>query len=393
MTDQIQSLFVTPGTLSLNVGAGFLTAFEVAHLKQGDIVKSSTIAGEAAVAYFNGHFLLTAEVVILAHTYGFRVVGFTPPPSPDPGRSRSVAEILPFVLRLGSISVRLEELQGVGVGSVVSLDKPFSTEEDAELVVAGIPVAAGKVDAVYENVGLRLTRVCSGDGEAQGEPLSSGNLLPADVDTDYAKDYNFKRPDKFSKYAIDRVVGVHKLLAQNLGIRLEGMRRAEVVADQATLKEALDTLADTPARYLLARNTTPGPRPETGGAEVRYVEPRNAEYPAPEEVRTFIDRVAREEAEAVPRDAAIIAVSADAEMDYLVNQWEFLFSALRGAWRSVADMHLVFERVASDAADAQVVHPNEMVLIMALRDPKSPQGWLMVIYPYLTLVPYHGLLG
>ena len=188
-------VFKEKGKLTLSVGEGYLSAYEISVLKPGDIVMTSKLAGEGYSVFFNNQYLLTGEVVVITNSFGFRVTSFVPPKTGG-NLTTSIdhaVEMLPFTVRLGEIEVSLSELNGVGPGTIVNLDTAYSESEDAELLLAGIPIARGKVGVTYENMHLRISEVYAGNTGIQiSEVRSSGNLLEKDFSTQYCKNYNFK---------------------------------------------------------------------------------------------------------------------------------------------------------------------------------------------------------
>ena len=154
----MESFLKEKGKLALSIGESHLSAYEVSILKPGDIVNTSRPAGEGFSVYFNGYHLFTGEVVIIDTTFGLRVTTFIPPKSSFDVFTNldDAVEMLPAMIQLGSIEISLSQLKGVGPGTIINLDTPFSTEEDADLLVAGIPVARGKVGVTYENMNLRI---------------------------------------------------------------------------------------------------------------------------------------------------------------------------------------------------------------------------------------------
>ena len=63
---------------------------------------------------------------------------------------------------LGTTTVKVREFAAFGPGAVVRLKQPAGS--DLEVHVAGVPIAAGEVVIIDENVGLRLSRVVSPSG-------------------------------------------------------------------------------------------------------------------------------------------------------------------------------------------------------------------------------------
>ena len=62
----MEGAFTKKGKLTISIGEGYLSAYEISVLKQGDIVKTTKLAGEGYSIFFNGHFLFTGEVVVIS---------------------------------------------------------------------------------------------------------------------------------------------------------------------------------------------------------------------------------------------------------------------------------------------------------------------------------------
>ncbi len=79
------------------------------------------------------------------------------PAAPD-GPLAWLADVpCPVTFVLGTTHVRLRECLQFGKDSIIRLDQ--SAGADLEIHVAGIPLAAGEVVMVDENVGIRLNRI------------------------------------------------------------------------------------------------------------------------------------------------------------------------------------------------------------------------------------------
>jgi flagellar motor switch protein FliN/FliY len=63
---------------------------------------------------------------------------------------------------LGSTTVKVRDFAAFGPGAIVRLKQPAGA--DLEVHVGGVPIAAGEVVIIDENVGLRLGRVLSPSG-------------------------------------------------------------------------------------------------------------------------------------------------------------------------------------------------------------------------------------
>ena len=241
------NVFTKNGNLTPSIGEGYLSAHELSILKPGDTVVMAKFAGEGYSVFSNGSFVFTGEIVILIRTFGVRVTSLLPPKAGAevPENSDDAVEMLPFMIELGEISITLSQLKGVGPGTIVGLGTPFSEDEDAKLIVAGIPVARGKVGATYENMSLRITQIEESDNDMEElEVRSSGNLLEKDYITQFPKDYNFKRPDELNQPA-PRIV---RFIATHAERRDDGSAYLEITQDE--LAQSVGVTRETVNKHL-----------------------------------------------------------------------------------------------------------------------------------------------
>ena len=195
------------------------------------------------------------EIVILDDLFGVRVYSMTRPiqRAVPASRVEDVLEVLPTAVRLASLQLTLAELTGARQGAIINLGVRYSEDVDAELLVAGAVAGRVKVAVHYENMAIRLVEVAPSPLEARGV-RSTGYLLGRDLHTDYVKDYNHKRPDKFSSVTIRKFRDIHHLFLRNLQAHtgaLDGYQLAAV--DQSTFEELLDQIRRPDAVYGVMR--------------------------------------------------------------------------------------------------------------------------------------------
>jgi Flagellar motor switch/type III secretory pathway protein len=191
--------------IALELGGGWLSRYELSRLEPGAVVRSDTDAGSAQRLMMNGGYLCEASVVVGGDRLLARIERLEPevPPEPSPERGDEATELLPFVIRMGTIEIALSELEGLGELSFIDFAKSLGEREDAELLACGLAVAAGKIVVIDERLGIRITRLlASGFGAA--EPRTTGALLGRGYSAEPVKDYDFRRPDCFTKRGIDR---------------------------------------------------------------------------------------------------------------------------------------------------------------------------------------------
>jgi len=391
-------LFETKGTLTVSIGEGYLSSFEVGILAPGDLVRTRRLAGQPVTLLYNGTPIATCEVVVAGAAvgagFGVRVLRLEWPSTggPEPGVRDDLVELLPTAIPLGSISVSLAELRGVGRSSIISLGKPFSEEEDAELLVAGMPVAAGKVVVVSsDEFGLKLTRVSTAAHE-MGTVSSSGYLVRAPVGPPFVKDYDFKRPDRFSRSAVHRAQWIHQSFAQNVAARFRaalgdrGRGLGVAFVDQLLYEEACDKIAaGGKHRRLIAENVVGKNRPPDAVPGKSLVEEAGTTHPISACQRAVNEKLVSDAVHL--RSSPVLIYSKGWERG--PEEDEALVSCLRGAWRSVADMDIRIAPAGGAQSDPGIPK-REVVLIVGIGRGREP--FLYVVYPSITLEPFMGVL-
>lgn len=404
--------FHAKGTLTVSLGEGYLSAFEVSALKPGDVIRTAKTAGTSYSVLYNGLPLAQCEGVVLGAPGGGSILGVrisdTDFPSPfgwGPVRRDEVGELLPFLVCLGSIRVSLAELYGVGANSIISLGRLFSMEEDAELLVGGYTVAAGKVAVIGEEMGLRITRLLASPSQAPTVASSGYFVERKTAEAFRVKDYDFRRPDKFSMQQVIRIRDTHALFLQNLRARLPTLGEriqagpCPALVDQCTLGEATEQLEARGLSDRLVFENEPWRRPRREGADrleraARFrllVEEEGTAHPLDPRVRELASEYLKAEGLA-NRNAVFLFHGNDAEVQRVVRQdLSALVACLRAAWRSIVELNLAVVP-PEETARVSSLSPNEMVVLVTFADRADRAPILALVYPYLTLEPFVRLL-
>ncbi len=74
----MSDFFHKRGTLTVVIGQGWLSSFEIGSLKVGDVVRTGQLAGRPALIRYNGCEMGPCEVVIIGDLFGVRVTGTEP---------------------------------------------------------------------------------------------------------------------------------------------------------------------------------------------------------------------------------------------------------------------------------------------------------------------------
>jgi flagellar motor switch/type III secretory pathway protein FliN len=401
----MNDFFTTKGTLTLSIGEGYISSFEASTLRKDDVVRTTHAAGYPSTLFFNGMRLGRCDVVNIAGVFCARIVTapYREQPLEEPGIKDDLIELLPTLISLGSIRMSPAELKGVGPRSIVSLGKPFSADEDAELLVGGIPAARGKVVCLGEEMGMRITQAY-GTAFREANVRASGFRLEKGAAEVKVKDYDFMRPDKFSLNCIMKVAEIHGSFMRNLAARLPETFFVNSV-DQCTYGEALAQLPEAEFAGFAAENAAWRPAPvENGGSAKAYagpagkmlVEEEGTAHPVPKEARQSLEKWWKENVGMFNRSpvylyyrkASALRVVFDAQ-----SGRDTILSCLRGGWKNVVDLNLKPYTPARGEPDFPFLHQNEMIVIVWVKDRAEGKISLVVVYPFLTLEPFLGILG
>jgi flagellar motor switch/type III secretory pathway protein FliN len=411
MTD----LFTTRGTLTVSIGEGFLSSFEVSTLKKGDIVRTIRLCGMPSMMHFNGVPLCPCEVVVLGGIFAVRV---TQRPGRDlevlPGLATrdDLVEILPFMVSLASVHMSLAELKTAGPGTIIGLGKPYTTDVDAELSVAGIPAATGKVVAFIGPsgaMGIQIDRVY-GTTFKEKNIRSSGYLHEPGSLSEKWVPYNFTLPDKFTVNSMTKMDAIHALFFRNLRAGLP--RLAELLADHSVHAALVDQLTFGEVAGFLPRDVKFGQFdaeivPMRGGREaesrekgvrekgvVAFLEEEGTPHPVDPRIRREIEKLQPQIDMLRERSPIVFLYRDDAGMRSIFESsegQEALLACLRGAWKNLVDLRIQPSTSAEAQSGAPAIHGQEMIMAIAFNGKDGPCG-LCLVYPYRTLEPYMGLL-
>lgn len=212
-----------------------------------------------------------------------------------------------------------------------------------------------------------LQAISSGEGEADDfKPVS---------DTRKIKIYDFKRPDKFSKEQLRTVSSMHETFSRSTTTSLSAQLRSLVhvhvaSVDQLTYEEFIRSIP-TPTT-LAVINMDP-----LKGNAVLEIDPAIT--------FTMIDRLfggTGATGGKVNRDLTDIEQSV---MEGIIVR---LLANMREAWTQVIDLRPRLGLIETNPQFAQIVQPNEMVVLITMETKiGDEEGMMNICIPYLTIEP------
>ena len=351
----MEHAFDMAGRLDLVVTRGWISGWELANLERGSVVTGNSLnAGQDGELTLDGRFLARGSVVVLGDGGGgpdciaVRIESFERESfvDPEPDRGVSLAELLPFEIVLEGCRYSLRELEGVGIGTIVSMDAayPAGTGESdlpaLALVAAGRVAARGKAVVSGESFGLLLD-TCADPVPWSGDPRFSGAVLRRGKTPGMRlKLYDWRRPDCFTKNQIAAIEAIHRGALDALGgLSPDAPALSVTIVDQMNYREYLDSLGTEP---LILHSELGGrgwayEREDRVAPAVRsLVQPREPAVPLSAEVEGRVEDYRATREERAERRPLLAFATGDARLS--AGDGELLVRALRSGWRLVGDM-------------------------------------------------------
>jgi flagellar motor switch protein FliM len=208
--------------------------------------------------------------------------------------------------------------------------------------------------------------------------ISSGDIQPEEfsqqTEQKKVKIYDFKRPDKFSKDQIRTVQMMHETFARltttALSAKLRSMVGVHVTSvDQLTYEEFIRSIPNPTTLALI--NMDP-----LKGSAILEVDPAIT--------FTIIDRLFGGTGEHYKINRELT----DIELSVIEGIVVHILGNLREAWSTVIDLRPRLGTIETNPQFAQIVPPNEMVMLITLETKiGESEGMMNLCIPYITIEP------
>ncbi|MBI4977565.1 MAG: FliM/FliN family flagellar motor switch protein [Spirochaetes bacterium] len=392
------------GTLTVVLGRGAISRYELGVLKAGDVVRMANNAGRPFAVEFNGRHVARGEAVVLGFKTAKPVFGVRlsqvpgEPLTADPFPPlNDLVEILPAEIVLDRVPFSMAELTDVGVGTVIALER--LVDGDIDLVVAGMTVARGRLMVHGENFAFRVTEKTIAVKEQVAPRISGALIEPAREPR--IKEYDFRRPDKFSRVAVNRFTQIHELFVEHLKAMMPETGNYRVTStDQAAFYEVEDHLKSGDYRFFIVsteqRPTGINYIPSVygnGGRELKiFVQPAQTKHTHFRE-KEYQDMLAwwRDEMKkwygfhlflvAYHKDSVFGKLASDRSVE------ELFLTPLANGWKALVNTHLHLSKMSDKPEDALIIPKNDMILYSTIGEENNPSSTCFIIYPYITIEP------
>ena len=207
------------------------------------------------------------------------------------------------------------------------------------------------------------------------QALSTGDLdmenIP-DKNEKQAKNYDFKRPAKFSKENLRtlEIIFEHygRLLSTNLPVYLRKNIQVSVASSETVIFSEFTNALSNPVILGISSFA-----PLTGNIIVEL---------APNLGFAMIDRMLGGQGNPLSKNRDFSEI----EMSILEKIMVVCVQLIREPWKSVVDISPMLDRIETNAQFAQIISPNDMVAIVTLNlKIGEVEGFMNVCLPYFTL--------
>jgi flagellar motor switch/type III secretory pathway protein FliN len=380
------------GYVEFALGSGWLSRHEASRLAPGMVVRTARIAGTGYELRFNGERMADAEAVVVGEGKGARLCARIesldrgPGIAPEPSRGTDMTELLPFTVCLGRAAANLGGLSGLGRTSVIDLGICAAAPQTSELRVAGMPVARGSVGVCGENMVFRVAECLA--GFSPDAPFrTTGALVDPGRSAERVKDYDFTRPDCFTRVQLEAFAALHEDFLRSLGALAAG--RGDFPAhlelacvDQLNFTEYAQSLEV--GELIVAAPCSRSVRPRLQEAERPAKDFLDLSgMPAiPSSAAVALARAAQSR----PQGGAVLASGA-----ILAAERDIVFAALRDAWKGYGALDpfpdAEFRRAKDRPASALGAYADEYEMVALASFKLGASGRLDIAYPLRAIEP------
>ncbi len=392
------------GVLSVITGNGYLSLYEANNLKKGDIIRVSSTCGKPFNVLYNGNFLCKGEICVIRDRLGFRISGFINDDQYErtPGTMDHIVEMVPVSIRVDEVELSLSELKGLVKGSFIGLEKKYNVKEDVELFVAGFPAACGKLVAIKENFGIKITKVYSNDQKKEIPMRISGNKIKPSDKNYPIQTYNFMRPDKFTWEGMIKIKNIHNVFLDSLKLMMPDMKNYDILeVDQLAFHEIFNKINKNYS-YLIIKDLS---RPDFQGFKIEkrserleqkyFIQNKNSKFPVPKDLIKYMKDIYKGKKKWEFERLLIFAYNKKSIFSKVNTEnsiEEFIISPLRNGWKIISDVNYTLQKRADDIEEVKIVPDNDMILIIKIGVKGKPDTESIIIYPYITIEPLLPLL-
>ncbi len=210
---------------------------------------------------------------------------------------------------------------------------------------------------------------------SSGESIDNIDTKKVEVENRKVKMYDFKRPDKFSKDQIRTLQMMHENFARvtttSLSAQLRTLVGVHVASvDQLTYEEFIRSVSNPSTLAIISMD------PLKGSAILEM---------DPSITFTIIDRLFGGQGENTKN---INRELTDIEISVIEGIIVRILGNLREAWSNVIDLRPRLGSIETNPQFAQMVHPNDMVVLITLETRVADvEGMMNFCIPYITIEP------
>ncbi|BBE32152.1 flagellar motor switch protein FliM [Tepiditoga spiralis] len=206
------------------------------------------------------------------------------------------------------------------------------------------------------------------------EEQTDGESVQPIIEEKKVREYNFRRPTKFSREQSRTLQLIHENFARELSTYLSGRCRTYVEVryaslDQITFSEFQQSLTSPTYISIFSTDVLSGNSILQIGLDVGYV---------------IIDTLLGGPGTAIDE----LRAPTEIETSILRKESNVMLRSLSKSWSIIADFDISLEKVETNPQFVQIAPPNEMIVLITLSITiKDTQGFINLCFPSSTLEP------
>lgn len=234
---------------------------------------------------------------------------------------------------------------------------------------------AGNDTLSQDEIDKILNSLSDSSEEGGGEDIVAASLEEKKV-----REYNFRRPVKFSREQQRTIQLIHENFARELSTYLSGRTRTFVEVryasiDQITFSEFQQSLTTPTYMAIFSTDMLSGSAILQIGLDIGYV---------------MIDKLLGGPGVAFEQ----LRTPTDIEMSILRKESAVMLRSLAKSWSIITDFDIMLDKVETNPQFVQIAPPNEMTILITMAiTVRDVQGFINICFPSSTLEPISNKLS
>jgi len=386
----MEKLFNKNCTLKAVLGSGYISMYELINIKKGDVIRTDGTAGKPHSILINDIPLFQGEIVIINDIYSVLVSknsGIYP--EEFIGKKNETGEVLTTEIVLAEIEYPLNDIMHASKYTAISLDKVIKSNDNSNvsLYVQGNKTAEGRLVIIDEYFGIEITKILYDlTADENSEARSTGYMI--DKNAFQVKEYDFKKPDRFTFVQILKMKDIHNTALKNMKYLIPEINDYAIrTVDQLAFFESFDLIKND---YIFSIINTGyeyrSPDLAEKGNKRILIEKKDSLHKFDGNFKLTMDRFFESIKNRCSKEF-LLCIKKHSVFSKINNEdsiRQLIINPLRNAWKDFADIKTADIRISEDFNDAKIIHEKDMIIIVLISS-KDMKNEMIIIYPFIFL--------